>query len=225
MPIARAAVFDLDGTLVDSAPDLHLVLGEVMGEIGLGAPELPLIRAMVGDGARVLLARALTHAGRTLPPAELERLYDRFIERYTEEPCRGTTLFPDAVRVLEGLGEAGWKVGLCTNKPEAPTVRLIEILGIDHLFQAVVGGDTLAVRKPDAGHLTGTLERMGAGVVGAVMVGDSKNDLLVARAAAVPCILVSFGYTTVPAAELGADLVVDHFAELPAALDRLVAAA
>jgi phosphoglycolate phosphatase len=217
----RAIVFDLDGTLVETAPDLHLVLEEVMGELGSRAPPLPAVRAMVGDGARALLSRALTAEGIEVGADELDRLYTRFLERYTAEPCRASHVFDDVTEVLGRLAASGWRLGVCTNKPQAPTERLLEILGLDRHFAAVVGGDLLPVRKPDPRHLGEVFTRLGGAPERGLMVGDSRNDLEAARALSVPCILVSFGYTAVPAGELGADVTIDRFADLPAAVARL----
>jgi phosphoglycolate phosphatase len=217
----RAVVFDLDGTLVDSAPDLHLVLDELMGEIGMAAPSLESIRTMVGDGARALIVRAFAAAGRAPEADELELLYARFLARYSAEPCRASTVFEGGLACLERLGREGVRLGLCTNKPQAPTLGLLDMLGLQDRFASVIGGDRLPVRKPDPKHLEAVLDELGVPPDAALMVGDSRNDLLTARALGVPCILVSFGYTAVPAAELGADLVIDRLAALPEAMAAL----
>jgi phosphoglycolate phosphatase len=225
MRYPAAVVFDLDGTLVDTAVDLHLVLTELMAEEALPTPPLEAIRAMVGDGAKALLERAFAAAGVAPGPERLDRLYARFLERYTEQPCRGSTLYPGAAEVLASLAASGCALGLCTNKPQRPSELLLEALGVLHRFGAVVGGDVLPVRKPDPAHLAATLDRLGATpATSSVMVGDSRNDALTARALGVPCVLVTFGYTTVPARDLGADAVIDRLDELPAALAALWAA-
>ncbi|HEX8373713.1 MAG TPA: phosphoglycolate phosphatase [Geminicoccaceae bacterium] len=224
MRYPAAIVFDLDGTLVDTAVDLHLVLTELMTEEALPTPPLESIRAMVGDGAKALLERAFAAAGVAPGPERLDRLYARFLDRYTEQPCRGSTLSPGAAELLAALAESGCALGLCTNTPQRPSELLLEALGVLHRFGAVVGGDVLPVRKPDPAHLAATLDRLGATPATSVMVGDSRNDALTARALNVPCVLVTFGYTTVPARDLGADAVIDHLEELPAALAGLAAA-
>jgi phosphoglycolate phosphatase len=220
----RAVIFDLDGTLVETAPDLHRVLVEVLAEAGHPSPPLDEMRAMIGDGARALLARALEAAGAAHEAGRLDRLYDRFLELYSAEPCRTSFLYPGVEAALDELAAAGLRLGVCTNKPQRPSELLLATLGVADRFASIVGGDALPVRKPDPGHLGGVLAALGAAAEEAVMVGDSRNDLLSARGAGLPCILVSFGYTVVPAEDLGADLVIDHFAELPSALDRLGAA-
>ena len=217
-PLPRAIAFDLDGTLVESAPDLHLVLEELMAEEALAAPSLSSLRTMIGDGAKALIARAFAAAEVDLEPARLNRLYARFLDRYTEEPARASTVYPGVVAVLESLTARGMRLGVCTNKPQRPTERLLEALSLDRFFAHVVGGDALAVRKPDPGHLRAALGADAADPATTLMVGDSRNDLLAARAFGARCVLVTYGYTAVPATELGADAVIDSFAELPAAL-------
>jgi phosphoglycolate phosphatase len=214
-------VFDLDGTLVETAADLHLVLEEVMAEEGLAAPPLAAVRGMIGDGAKVLIERALAAIGQPQDPALVERLFARFRARYAQEPCRASEPYPGARELLAELQERGMRMGLCTNKPQAATTGLLQALGMAGFFASAVGGDTLPVRKPDPGHLAAVLADLGVRPEAAVMVGDSRNDLLTARGLGVPCILVSFGYTTVPARELEPDAVIDHLADLPRALAGL----
>lgn len=218
IPLPRAVIFDLDGTLVDSAPDLHLLLVELLAEQGLAAPPLPAVRDMIGDGARMLIRRALVEIGSPCDEPGLDRLYDRFTALYDAEPCRLTTAYPRAAATLAGLRDRGVLLGLCTNKPQRATELLLQALGLAESFSAVVGGDVLPVRKPDPTHLAAVLQRLGAEPDQAVMVGDSHNDLLTARALGIRCVLVSFGYSAVPAARLGADAVIDHFTELLGAL-------
>jgi phosphoglycolate phosphatase len=220
----KALICDLDGTLVDTAPDLHRVLQSVMGEIGVSAPPLDAMRMMVGDGARALILRALSTAEVDCSAAAVDRLYERFIELYSAEPCRDSQLFADTRSVLARLRANGWRLGICTNKPQAPTTGLLEALGISGLFDSVVGGDVLGTRKPDPAHLLAVIEELGSSPQHAIMLGDSRNDALVAKAVGTPCILVSFGYTSVPVGELEADIVIEGFVELDAALDRLTAA-
>lgn len=215
----RAVVFDLDGTLVETAADIHAVLAEVLAEAALPAPSLPAVRGMIGDGARVLIERALAAMARE---ADVDALHRRFTARYAEVPCRHSAPFDGAPELLSGLRAEGWRPGLCTNKPQAATMGLLRLLGLADAFASVVGGDRIPrVRKPDPAHLAAVLEELEVAPARAVMVGDSRNDLLTAQALQVPCILVSFGYTLVPARELGADAVVDSLREVPAAIARL----
>jgi phosphoglycolate phosphatase len=219
--VARAVVFDLDGTLIETAPDLHAVLAALLVERGLTAPPLAAVRAMVGDGARALIRRAHEWQGLGLGEAELEALYALFLERYTAEPARLSEVYAGVPAALAALRGRGVRLGVCTNKPQRPSELLLAALGLGPLLEAVVGGDALPVRKPDPGHLRATLEALGTAPEEAVMVGDSGNDLAVARALGVPCVLVSFGYTAVPARELGADRVIDRFEELLPVLEAV----
>jgi phosphoglycolate phosphatase len=172
------------------------------------------MRGMIGDGARALVARAFAAEGVDPGPVRLDALYARFLARYTEEPCRRSRLYPGVETALDKLTHAGCRFGVCTNKPQRPTVLLLEALGVADRFGAIVGGDLLPVRKPDPGHLRAVLERLDARPDAAVMVGDSRNDVLTARAAGLPCLLYAHGYTTVPPRELGAEAVFDRWDEL-----------
>jgi phosphoglycolate phosphatase len=216
-----AVVFDLDGTLVDTAPDLHAHLNEVLAELGRAGLELAEIRPLIGDGARALLQRGLEATGGVPATADLDALFLEFLTRYTARPLRFGAIYDGVREVLEELQAADLRLGVCTNKAQAPTDRLLAELGLERYFSAVIGGDRLAVKKPDPSHLRTVLERLGSPVKRAVMVGDSINDLLTARAAGLPCVLVSFGYTPIPVRELGAEQVIDHMSELGAALAGL----
>lgn len=218
---ANAVVFDLDGTLVETAGDLHLVLEEIFAERGFEAPPLAAVRGMIGDGARVLIERALEAIGAPHDQDLVEKLFDRFRARYAKEPCRASSLYPGAAELLAELAGRGVRLGMCTNKPQAATDGLLRTLGIADRFAAVIGGDAIPVRKPNAQHLAAVIEAMDTTPDRTVMVGDSRNDLLTARGLGVPCILVSFGYTDIPVRELGTDAVVDDLREVPAALERL----
>ena len=222
-PPFQAVVFDLDGTLIDTAPDLHAHLNAMLGELGRPLLDLEEIRPMIGDGARMLLKRGLEASGGLPDGKDLEMLFAEFLERYTAEPARLGSVYEGVIEALEKLAGKGVRLGMCTNKPQAPTDRLLDAMGLKRFFPVVLGGDVLPVRKPDAGHIRAVLDRLGANGRSAVMVGDSGNDVQAARAAAIPCVLVSFGYTQIPARELGADLVIDKMSELAAALAALAA--
>jgi phosphoglycolate phosphatase len=216
-----AVVFDLDGTLVDTAPDLHAHLNALLAELGRPGLALAEIRPMIGDGARALLQRGLAASGGLPAGADLDALFREFLSRYTAQPVRFGRVYEGVVAVLDALAAAGVRLGVCTNKAQAPSDRVLAALGLERYFPVVIGGDRLTVRKPDPGHLRAVLERLGAPPARAVMVGDSATDLATARAAGVACVLVSFGYTPIPAAALGADRVIDHFDALPDALAGL----
>jgi phosphoglycolate phosphatase len=220
-----AVVFDLDGTLVDSAPDLQAHVNSLLEELGRPGLELNDVRLLVGDGARTLLRRGLEATGGVPAGVDLDLLYARFLERYTACPADNSTVHGGVVEVLQRLGTEGLRLGVCTNKAQAPTDRLLAALGLERFFAAIVGGDAVPAKKPDPGHLHAVLERLGAAPARSVMVGDSEHDVLAARSLGVPSVLVSFGYTPVPARALGADWVIDHFADLPAALASLTGVA
>jgi phosphoglycolate phosphatase len=216
-----AVVFDLDGTLVDTAPDLHAHLNEMLAELGRPGFVLADVRPMIGDGARMLLQRGLDASGGMPEGVDLEALFREFLRRYTARPQRFGAVFDGVSDALRTLAAQGIKLGVCTNKPQAPTDRLLAELDLARHFPVVIGGDRLSVRKPDPGHLLAVLDRLGAAPARAVLVGDSANDVEAAAAIGVPCILVSFGYTRTPARALGAAHVIDHMSELPGALASL----
>ncbi len=213
-----ALLLDLDGTLVDSAPDLAGALNQLRAEEGLAALALDDVKGMVGDGVAKLVERGMPPAA---GPTEFDRLVARYVALYHERQTALTRPFPGVVETLQALNAAGWQLAVCTNKPEAPSREILAAFGLDGLIAAVGGGDSFAERKPAAGHLLATLARMAAPPEAAVMVGDSPNDVLSARRAGLPVIVVGYGYSRVPPAELGADAVIEHFAELPAALEAL----
>lgn len=216
-----AVVFDLDGTLVETAPDLHGALAHVLTEAGLPAPSLEDVRLMVGDGARALLEKAYTRVGRLLQGAEMEDAFDRFLAHYHPNVARLSRPYPGVEAVLDELARAGAALAVCTNKPQALSEALLDALGLSARLPVIVGGDALPVRKPDPAHLAATIERLGRTGAPAVMVGDSRNDVAAAKALGIPAVVVSFGYTIIPPRDLGADVVIDHFGELPAALRSL----
>ncbi len=220
-PPFEAVVFDLDGTLIDSAPDLCGLVNEMLAEVGRPGLDLDEIRPMIGDGSRALLERGLRASGGVPPSVDLDDLFAEFLRRYAQLPIRPDQVYAGAVAVLEELAAAGVRLGLCTNKPQVPTDRLLAGLGLDRLLTVAIGGDALPVRKPDGGHLLAVLARLGVDPAKAALVGDSRTDLLTARAAGVPCVLVSFGYTPIPARELGADRVIERMSDLGAALAAL----
>jgi phosphoglycolate phosphatase len=169
----------------------------------------------------VLIDRALIAIGAAPEYRLVERLFARFRARYAEEPCRASTLYPGCQDLLAALASAGLCLGLCTNKPQAATTGLLAALGVDGAFTSVIGGDALPVRKPDPAHLAAVIAGLDATPTTTVMVGDSRNDVATAKGLGVPVVLVSFGYTAVPARDLGAVAVVDRLVDLPAALEGL----
>ena len=218
----NALVFDLDGTLFDTAPDLHRCLNAVLAEHGRRSVALDDVRQMVGDGAAKLIERGFAATGAPREPGDLPPLVRRFLDHYRAGAHVLTRPFPGVVDALIGLSADGFRLGICTNKPYGSTMDVLEAMEVEHLFQAVGGGDSFAVRKPDPSHLLEVLKLMRATPGEAVMIGDSGNDVAVARAAGVPVIAVSYGYTTVPVDQLGADHVIDSFAELTAIVAQIV---
>jgi phosphoglycolate phosphatase len=218
-----AVVFDLDGTLVDTAPDLSAHLNEMLAELGRPGLDLEEIRPMIGDGARALLQRGLDASGGLPAGADLDALFLEFVTRYTARPVRFGTVYDGVLDVLAALHAEGVRLGVCTNKAQAPSDAVLAALGLDRWFPVIIGGDSLTVRTPDPGHLRAVLERHDIPPTRSIMIGDSETDLLTARATPMPCVLVSFGYTRIPAADLGPDQVIDHFDQLQAALAGLAA--
>lgn len=204
-------VFDLDGTLVDSAPDLCGVVNDMLHQHGRVILDMDDIRKMVGDGAAKLIERGFGATGGL--PAPLPDLTREFISLYEARIARETRPFPGVVETLERFKAAGLKMGVCTNKTTHLSKRLLDELDLSRFFPVVVGGDGPA-RKPDRRHLEVTMQELAAKAGESLMVGDSMNDVAVARNAGVKVVAVTFGYTTIPPRELGADVVIDRFEEL-----------
>ncbi|AWK85306.1 phosphoglycolate phosphatase [Azospirillum thermophilum] len=217
-----ALVFDLDGTLIDSAPDMTRVLNRMLGEFGRPAVTEAQVRGMVGDGSANLVRQAFAATGAPLEGEALQPALSRYLDLYFEDD-QPSTLYPGVAETLAHLADRGVHLGLCTNKPERISRKLLGLLGLAPLFGAVAGGDTLPVKKPDGRHLSWVLERLGEDPASprAAMVGDNGNDVKAARAAGIPVVAMSYGYPRMPVADLGADLVLDHFADLPAALESV----
>jgi phosphoglycolate phosphatase len=216
------AVFDLDGTLADTAGDLVATLNMILEQEGLAPLPLEKARDMIGAGARALIERGFEAAGRELLPARLEELYSLFMVHYGENICVRTELFPGVTQALEALSDEGFKLAVCTNKVEIHSVKLLDALGIGHLFAANCGRDTFPYFKPDPRHLTMTIGKAGGHPGRAIMVGDSRTDIVTAQAARIPVIAVPFGYTDVPVQALGPDRVIGHFDELFATVGDLM---
>jgi phosphoglycolate phosphatase len=217
----ETVVFDLDGTLVDTAPDLTAALNAVMAREGRPLVPLDDVRHMVGRGARVLIERAMEATGRAADPSTISELMAHFLEHYDVNIAATSRPFDGAEAVCRRLRAEGRKLGICTNKPERLSLKLLDELRLREVFPVVLGADSRSYRKPDPRHLLDTISALGGRPESAVMIGDSDTDVNTARAAGVPVIVVSFGYTETPVRDLGADLVIDHFAELEAALLRV----
>lgn len=217
-----ALVFDLDGTLVNSLPDLAATLAVTLGEIGAPPLSHAEVRGMIGDGTTALVARAL--AASKLPARLLDERLARFLALYEAAPAALSRPFPGVPETLRTLRDAGHRLAVCTNKPQRATLAVLRGLGLDGFFAAIVGGDVLVVKKPDPAHLVATLDAIGATTGEAIMIGDNEHDVAMAKAADVPIILMRYGYHRVPLATLEADIQLDAFDALPQAIARLEAA-
>jgi phosphoglycolate phosphatase len=219
---APLVVFDLDGTLVDTAPDLISALNYVLAREGLPAVPLQSARTMIGQGARRLIERGLEMEDRQVSPADITRLTKDFIDYYAAHIATESRPFEGLLDALDVLAGRGFRFAVCTNKLEGLSKLLLEELGLTSRFAAICGADTFGVSKPDPVILRETVARAGGQMSSVVMVGDAGPDVGVARRANIPVIGVSFGYTDVPIADLKPDLVIDHFRDLPAAVDRVM---
>jgi phosphoglycolate phosphatase len=217
-------VFDLDGTLVDTAPDLVGALNLVLAQENL--PSLPLdeCRTMIGHGARALIARGFAAVGAPIDEPRMDALEARFIDFYVARIAAESRPFPGALEAMDVLAAAGAKLAVCTNKRTSLSLALLDALNLTTRFAAIVGGDAVTEMKPAACHLLTTIARAGGDPRRAVMVGDAGTDAGAARAAGTPLVLVSFGYNDVPVADLKADILIDHFDQLPGACERLLSA-
>ncbi|HZQ11949.1 MAG TPA: HAD family hydrolase [Pseudolabrys sp.] len=215
---APLVVFDLDGTLIDTAPDLIGTLNVVFAREGLPPVPYDTARNLIGGGARMMIARGLEAEGRAATPAELERLFRDFIAHYSDHIADRSRPFPGLVEALDALTADGWRFAVCTNKLEALSVLLLKQLGLAGRFAAICGQDTFGVQKPDPEILRRTVAAAGGALHRAIMIGDSLTDIRTARAAGVPVIAVDFGYTDRPVAEFGPDRVISAFEQLQGAV-------
>ena len=211
-------VFDLDGTLVDTAPDLTSALNLVLAGEGLPAVADDDARRMIGGGSRRMIERALIAQGRNLPSAEVDRIFRMFIDHYGAHIADRSRPFPHLESVLQRLGGEGFRLAVCTNKLEWLSVRLLDTLNLSRYFAAICGQDTFGIQKPDPQMLRLTIRRAGGQVQRAIMIGDSLTDVRTARAANVPVIAVGFGYSEVMPQALNADRLISSFSELPHAI-------
>ncbi len=217
----ETVVFDLDGTLVDTAPDLTAALNAVMCRAGRREVPLADVRHMVGRGARYLIERAMEATGKPASADAVTDLFDHFIAHYDANIAVHSRPFERAEAVARRLAERGHKLAICTNKPEALSLKLMNQLGLRALFPVILGADSRPYRKPDPRHLLDTIVELGGDPSNAVLIGDSETDVKTARAANVPVVVVSFGNTEIPPRDLGADAVIDHFDALEQALKNL----
>ncbi len=214
-------VFDLDGTLIDTAPDLIDTLNLILVQQGLLAVPYDVARTMIGGGAKTLIERALATEGRNSTVEEVERLYAAFVAHYAEHIADRSQPFPHLVPTLDHLAAAGHRLAVCTNKLEWLSLRLLQTLKLTHRFAAICGPDTFGVPKPDPAIYRKTVVRAGGEPARSIMIGDSVTDVRTARAAGVPIVAVDFGYTEVPIEEFQPDRIISSFADLPAVIGGL----
>jgi len=218
MPL-KAIIFDLDGTLIDSAPDLRTACNKLLEAHQRRPITMEETKKFVGNGAAKLVERAFAATGNPAQKQEIAPLTEGFLEFYAGHEADETQPYPGVMAVLDQLAGQGYRLSLCTNKPKAPTGNLLRDLGMSGFFELVLGGDELARKKPDPQMIHHVLEKMNVAPEEAVMVGDSPNDIDAAKNAGVPNIAVSYGYRKVPVSALGADYIVDHFDDLPGILE------
>ncbi len=217
-------VFDLDGTLADTAADLVSTLNALLTREGLAAVPFLEARAMVGAGAKALLQRGLKANGVEVDEQKLDLLFADFLAHYEEHIADESVLYPGVTAALERFAAAGWSFAVCTNKIEAPSRLLLTALGVAGQFKAICGKDTFTVSKPDGEVLLRTIAKAGGDPRRAIMVGDSKTDIETARNAEIPVVAVNFGYTDAPIETFEPDRVIGHFDELWEAVEELSAA-
>jgi len=210
-----AIVWDLDGTLVDSAPDLASALNTVLDKRGFFSHSLTEVRTMIGNGVPKLVERGFNAVGMRLDAEQLDELVEIFVKEYTACATEQTRPYPMVVEVLDQIRDMNIPMGVCTNKPEAISRQILDGLGLSGYFNSVIGGDSTTSRKPDPLPLLTCLKELVATPELSLMIGDSAVDVNAARAAGVDVCVVPWGYRPVPAEELGADFILDDLAGLP----------
>jgi phosphoglycolate phosphatase len=218
---ALTVVFDLDGTLVDTAPDLIDTLNVVFTRDGLPPVDYAAARDMIGGGARRMIELGLKLEGRTLADSVVDRMFADFIEYYAAHVADRSQPFPGLDAALDRLATRGCRFAVCTNKLEGLSRLLLEALGLTSRFVAICGQDTFGIQKPDPEILRQTIAAAGGQMQRAIMVGDSGTDIATARAGGIPIVAVDFGYSETPIRELGADRLISHFDQLPDAVFAL----
>lgn len=207
-------VFDLDGTLVDTAPDLLDTLNACLTDAGYLATDPANLRGLVGYGARVMITRALSAQGQSPSDDELDDLFEAFLRHYADNIPGRSLPYPGAVEAIDRFAAHGYLFAICTNKYQSLSEALLQGLGLHNRFAAICGADRFSVRKPDPGHLMETIAAAGGDEASAVMIGDSRTDIDTAKAAGIPVVAVDWGYTAVPVEELGPDAIISHFDDL-----------
>jgi phosphoglycolate phosphatase len=214
-------IYDLDGTLIDSAKDMQVAVSRVLADHGLPPVTEDDVRIFMGQGSKVTMNKAFTKYGKSLDDEALSAVTREFVRYYEADPVSHTSAFAGVPEVVQCFDKLGLKQGVCTNKFERPSRMILEHLKLMPPIADLAGADTFPVRKPDPRHILMLIERMGRSPDRAVMIGDSIHDVEAAHAAGLPAVLVSWGYTDRPASELGAEAVIERFDALPQALERL----
>ena len=214
MALNKTLVFDIDGTLAETAGDLIGALNVVLHGEEIAPLPVEAARSLLGAGGRALIQRGFARAGKSIAAEKLDAMFVDFLKFYNAHIADHTFLYPGVAAAIDRFLEAGWRLAVCTNKMDRSSHLLLEKLGIEEKFAVICGQDTFGVGKPDPKPLIETIRAAGGALKLAVMVGDLITDVRIARAAGVPVVLVDFGYTDTPAAELGADRVISHFDEL-----------
>jgi phosphoglycolate phosphatase len=221
---APTIVFDLDGTLIDTAPDLVDTLNVVFQREGWPPVPYETARNQIGGGARTMIARGVAAEGVTVAPAKIEQLFADFIAHYSEHIADRSRPFPGLTDALDNLGSRGCRLAVCTNKLERLSVLLLKQLKLADRFAAICGQDTFGMQKPDPEVLRRTIAAAGGDLKDAIMIGDSATDIRTARAAGIPVIAVDFGYSDRPVSEFDPDRVISHFAQLQSAVAAILPA-
>lgn len=216
----KAVIFDLDGTLLDSAADIRQAINATLADHGRRALTLDEVRDMIGDGLLTLMQRAFAATGMPIVDDQSYIYFQSFIQYYRNQKPDPSQLYPGAYDLLKKLKGMGLKNGLCTNKQDAATRSLMDQLGLTDYFDFIAGGDTFMVHKPHPGHVQGVLEGLGVAANEAVFIGDSRNDVAASQGAGVPCILVTHGYGH-DVQHLGASAVMPRFADFETVLNSL----
>jgi len=222
LTLTPALIFDLDGTLVDTAPDLLAALNAVLAQEGRRSVDLADLRHLVGHGARAMLAEAMRRTGEPAPDGSLPRLMDAFVAHYRDHLADESRPFPGVETTLTAFAEKGARMGVLTNKLQELAAPLMAQLDLARFFGAIHGAGRFSHTKPDARVFHHVVDELGGAGSGAIMIGDSTTDVATARAAGVPVVLLSYGYTPDPVETLGADAVIDAFDELPGVIARIL---
>jgi len=221
---APLIVFDLDGTLIDTAPDLIDTLNVVFAREGLPPVAYETARDLIGGGARAMIMRGIESEGRVLESLKLDQMFDDFIAHYSAHVADRSRPFAGLIAALDTLASGGYRFAVCTNKLEGLSVLLLNKLKLAERFEAICGQDTFGIQKPDPEILRRTIAAAGGNPQRAVMIGDSETDILTARAACIPVVAVDFGYSTRPVSEFSPDKIISDFTQLPAAIAAIFSA-